>query len=159
MDTPVFTASLPMEEPPQEEQQFYYADKYLYESYWYFGTFPIEWAKTHIEGTGPVECDTCVTQGSILDGTVFLGYCIRCAQTVYDGTRGRGFQAPGIESAEHASVPSAFDTYLEGVDPFSIEPVPPEPAADHEDQDQDQDQDDYQGSILECHFEGGYNDF
>lgn len=80
----------------------------------YFGRFPFEWATNHESGTGPGECESCVTNGIYHD--VFLGYCVGCAIEKYKGLRGRGFISPGTENHYDTIMPSAFDTYLKDVD-------------------------------------------
>ena len=108
----------------------------------YHENFPQEWAVNHEPGTGPDECRNCAVFGCI--GDIFIGYCANCAICDYKGTRGRGFMGNGIEySGDDAmDFPSAFDTYLEGVvfdEPVEVEQL--------------------DTSIMDCHFEGGYNDF
>jgi hypothetical protein len=102
----------------------------------YCATFPFEWAQNHLEGTGPIECITCETMGSI--NGVFVGYCIYCADDYHavGEHRGNGMVEVGVELTYHnydcynetATMNSlheelykylekgAFETYLEGVD-------------------------------------------
>jgi hypothetical protein len=79
----------------------------------YLGTFPIEWANSHEEGTGPNDCDNCLCFGS-KDG-VFLGYCANCADYIYKGIRGRGMYY-NVEEFPSDKGDSIFDTYLKGID-------------------------------------------
>jgi hypothetical protein len=130
---------------------FSFGDNYLYETKWYYQTFPMAWARSHAPLTGPNECQNCAHHGSLHDGSIFVGYCINCAKYVYHYTRGHGF----VEGAEVTTgVPedaplSAHATYLQGID---LDNVPPLLVDEEEEED-------FTGSILECHFEGGYNDF
>lgn len=61
---------------------------YMIESYKYSNSFPKEWAKNHMEGTGPEQCGNCYEWGS--KNGVFLGYCLNCAKYDYSGERGPG---------------------------------------------------------------------
>ena len=153
----------------------HYQDKYLYDYQWYHEKFPKEWALNHKKGTGPGQCSNCEKYGCI--NTVFIGYCANCAVYEYDGKRGCGFIGNGIELYNEFTlhIPSAFDTYLQGVDLNSIT----EPGADNEESNDvinnGYNEDDYLNAdpydytngqeenadtgILNCHFEGGYNDF
>ena len=70
--------------------------------------FPEEWIMTQkfdapygipdMTGTGPVYCANCEYHGTNKEG-VFLGYCLNCADYVYNGERGPGYSegAPGEE--------------------------------------------------------------
>lgn len=142
---------IPMEEP------FYFQNKYLYSNQWYFENFPLEWAVCQKDGTGPGQCENCDKCGAI-DG-VFIGYCFDCAQTVYNGERGRGFIDVGLE-ADDPKHPSVFDTYLHGVNIYEIHSIEKdicsaEPEFDFE---LVYDYEPVDDSIFCCHFEGGYND-
>lgn len=55
--------------------RFYIVDGFKYDIH-----FPIEWALTHLHGTGPRECDMCARVGTLR--SVFVGYCSKCL-TVY----------------------------------------------------------------------------
>jgi hypothetical protein len=88
---------------------------YIYDGVLYTSHFPEEWAKSHINGTGP-KCRNCDMVGYY--NGVFIGYCANCAKYVYNNTRGLGFIDYGIE------VPcidpddekySALNTYLKYV--------------------------------------------
>jgi hypothetical protein len=61
---------------------------YSYDGELYTGSFPYAWAKMHIAGTGPKECDHCKLCG-FYNG-VFIGYCANCASQ-YDNVRGPPF--------------------------------------------------------------------
>ena len=107
------------------EEPFYYQDKYLYDYHWYHISFPKEWAVNHHnDETGPKCCLNCECFGSI--NGIFIGYCVNCAQYVYNGSRGRGFIDVGVE-INHEEVDSdsdsVFDTYLKDVDIWAIEPI------------------------------------
>jgi len=110
----------------------------------YHENFPQEWAENHDPNTGPYECANCAFYGCV--GDVFVGYCANCAMYVYKGSRGRGFVGDGLENTSDDAMqyPSAFDTYLEGVE---FEPNDP------------MELDNTETSVLNCHFEGGYADF
>ena len=156
------------EEQFPEEEPFYYDGKYLYNGQWYYEKFPLEWARSHIEGTGPNDCSNCADFGSV--HCVFIGYCANCAVYHYDGSRGRGFMGDGQECSYNSVLdfPSIFDTYLEGVNLNDITPIPgseqnniyyneddylnadPYPEIENNEMDV---------SIMNPHFEGGYNDW
>jgi hypothetical protein len=92
----------------------------------------------NIEGTGPLECVICDTNGSI--NGVFIGYCIYCADVYHSigEHRGNGMIEPGLELSFdnydfwreetitnidniHETLFSymgkgAFDTYLKNID-------------------------------------------
>jgi hypothetical protein len=74
-----------------------YEDYYMIESYKYANSFPKEWARNHMEGTGPEQCGNCYCYGS-KDG-VFLGYCLNCAKYDYNEERGPGLDLE-VESEE-----------------------------------------------------------
>ena len=154
---------------------FYYDDKYLYDHQWYHVNFPKKWAVNHSDGTGPGQCNNCAFYGSI--NGIFIGYCSNCAIYDYNGTRGRGFIDNGIENNSDINVESAFDTYLKGIDIHSIRPIcQDEDETTNDDNNTSYDavynvedylnadpypnNDEYYSelSLLECHFEGGYND-
>jgi hypothetical protein len=167
-----------------EEETFHYEGKYLLDYQWYHENFPEEWARCHTEGTGPGQCSNCADYGSV--NGVFIGYCGNCAKYDYKGQRGRGFIDTGIENSDNdvLEYPSAFDSYLQGVDISTIT----EPGLQNINEDNtiinnydnnniiqnndninEYDEDDYVNadpyedntdtSVLNCHFEGGYNDF
>jgi len=140
------------------EEPFYYQGKYLYANQWYHENFPLEWAQSHEDHTGPEHCLNCSYFGSIHG--IFIGYCANCAIHVYEGARGRGFVGDGQEDS--GDFPSAFDTYLEGVDLNDIMSItgsePDEDLDDHDDAYSDMDMD-MDISIMNPHFEGGYNDW
>jgi hypothetical protein len=166
----------PMEEP------FHFGDAYLYDYQWYHTKFPQEWALDHRPGTGPGYCGNCDDYGSI--NGIFIGYCANCAQYDYMGSRGRGFMGDGVEFEDNTDYPSAFDTYLKGVDVTTIQHIEHE-MNNNIDNDENNEisvpaqnniieynEDDYLNadpyeetnlgedvSIMDCHFEGGYNDF
>jgi len=168
-----------------EEEPFHYEDKYLHDYQWYHEKFPEAWALNHQEGTGPGQCNNCADYGSVKG--VFIGYCANCALYCYDGSRGRGFMGYGVELSDNDALQhsSVFDTYLEGLDLNNILPIPgwsplsPDYVAGNNNNPQrvpsiDYDEDDYlnadpypdvenndsdPSSIVNPHFEGGYNDF
>lgn len=148
------------------EDAFYYGDKYLLDGVWYHHRFPMAWAIDHWETTGPVDCNNCAVFGYVND--IFIGYCANCADYVYEGERGRGFMGEGVELSEESVMgfPSAFDTYLQGVDIAAIESIDDaimDGTYDHdvtnEDTDDSYSNENYiNNNIITCSFEGGYND-
>ena len=58
---------------------------YDYNGQKYSICFPIEWATTHFEKTGPLECINCLHYGCTDD--VFTTYCINCQEYEYNFTR------------------------------------------------------------------------
>jgi hypothetical protein len=158
------------DQPYPYDEPFHYGERYLYDYQWYHEKFPEEWAVCHKEGTGPGQCTNCADYGSI--NGVFIGYCANCAMYDYEGTRGRGFIDVGVENSDSLVLEysSAFDTYLKDVDIHAIEPIEPiepieseikEPGDTIDDNDMDDDypEDDMDVGVMNCHFEGGYNDF
>lgn len=61
----------------------------------YIHTFPEEWATSHVQGTGPIDCKSCKDWG--MWNGIFLGYCKKCANCpyTYGGSRGSGFHFLG----------------------------------------------------------------
>jgi hypothetical protein len=121
-----------------EEKPFHFGEHYLYNGFWYYRKFPVEWAVSHLPSTGPKECDNCAYYGTVHDGTIFVGYCLNCATNVYKSTRG-----PGLPSSSSSQL-------VDDIPRLLCEEV------------SDDDDDDGQQqpiSILECHYEGGYNDY
>lgn len=90
---------------------------YKYDAELYAPTFPLEWAKNHLAGTGPECCKMCKTFG--LWNGVFIGYCAKCAEH-YKGKRGNGFIFYGEEKTNEKNTNSAFSTYLKDVDFYEI---------------------------------------
>ena len=164
------------DEPYPNEEPFRYGERYLYDYQWYHEKFPEAWAVCHEEGTGPGQCNNCADYGSVNE--IFIGYCANCAMYIYEGARGRGFIDVGVENSETSVLdyPSAFDTYLKDVDIGAIEPIESDIQAPSDDivdndingdypedgdcpEDGDYPEDNTDTSVLNCHFEGGYNDF
>lgn len=86
---------------------------YSYEDELYTGTFPQEWAKTHLPGTGPKDCRMCQHVGHW--NGVFVGYCVGCASKYSD--RCGGF-IDSICNGENASIHdknAAMNTYLANI--------------------------------------------
>ena len=113
-------------EPPKEPP-FYFKDKYLYDNVWYHEKFPLSWADYHVKGTGPLECKSCIDYGFV--NQTFIGYCVKCADEIYEGQCGRGFVAPGVECDDDICLmyDSAFDIYLKGVNVKKIQPLHDDP--------------------------------
>ena len=55
---------------------------YIIDHYKYANSFPILWAKSHVSGTGPAQCNNCDFYGNV-DG-IFIGYCANCADYFYN---------------------------------------------------------------------------
>jgi|UniRef100_A0A6C0D716 hypothetical protein len=92
---------------------------YSYDEELYCATFPQEWAKNHLAGTGPKDCKVCACVGSW--NGVFIGYCVGCCENYYFGKRGRGLITYGKEiKTKDTTVPSIFETYLKDVDPYEV---------------------------------------
>ena len=87
-------------------------NSYMLDECHYDVNFPLHYALSHLEGTGPKKCGNCYAYGSWRG--VFIGYCVNCASYYYDYTRGNGFLGNGIEKSSPQGV-SVFDTYLKGV--------------------------------------------
>lgn len=153
-------------------------DTYSYDHILYHKNFPEEWAKSHAtEYAGPSICYNCVDYGCI--NNVFIGYCANCAQFVYNGTRGRGFISAGIEDNEPDALkyPSIFETYMKDVDTSKIKSPMELHLLSYDDDNAntettvydindyinaepytDDNNSDTILSVLNCHYEGGYND-
>jgi hypothetical protein len=162
--------SSPESSQENDEPELYHipdTDTYSYDYILYHKNFPEEWAKSHATAdAGPSVCYNCVDYGCI--NNVFIGYCANCAQFVYNGTRGRGFISVGIEDDEPDAqdYPSIFETYMKDVDIDKIK-SPMEFYASFEDETEtettvydvnDDNNTDTILSVLNCHYEGGYND-
>lgn len=100
---------------------------YSYDNELYTGTFPQEWAMTHLPGTGPKDCIMCQRVGHW--NGVFVGYCVGCASRYnYNGdfeslkysgslSRGGGF-IDSICNGENAGINdkyAAMNTYLANI--------------------------------------------
>jgi hypothetical protein len=132
-----------------EEKPFYFGEHYLYNGFWYYCKFPVEWAMSHLPSTGPKECDNCAYYGTVHDGTIFVGYCLNCAKHDYLLTRGPGLPTQSLLPIQYLG---------NEIRPEDIPRLLCEEASEEaETQDQNQNQDHV--SILECHYEGGYNDY
>jgi hypothetical protein len=176
-DDPIWFEPEDNEDCYPSEEPVYYQDKYLYDYQWYHESFPVEWAVYHEDETGPGQCSNCAKFGSV--NGIFIGYCANCAIYIYEGKRGRGFIDSGLECADEDCLdfPSAYDTYLKDVDILAIEGVDEsddeedaqviEEDDSDDDEEVEEDEDEYENtldddtdtSILNCHYEGGYNDF
>ena len=87
-----------------------YEDNYTIQEITYSKYFPPGWSTSHLDGTGPHECDNCLNYGSINE--VFLGYCMNCARYDYDCKRGHGFCNGCEDIIEEDFENSATHTYL-----------------------------------------------
>ena len=85
---------------------------YTYDNELYDIHFPIEYAKNHLDVSGPKKCMNCADYGSWRG--VFIGYCANCAD-IYNFERGNGMLWNGIENQGHPEK-SIFNTYLKDVD-------------------------------------------
>ena len=87
---------------------------YSYDDDLYTNSFPKEWARNHLPGTGPKECKNCKNSGHW--NGVFVCYCIKCAN-VYLGERGEGVIGIllGEEVDDLDSRDAAINTYMDGV--------------------------------------------
>lgn len=86
-------------------------DYYIYKNLKYIWQFPLDWAQSHTQGTGPVDCGNCAYYGTTAD-KLFVGYCLSCAK-LYNYERGIGFDY-GFEEPRHLKK-SAYTTYLHDV--------------------------------------------
>ena len=59
------------------------------DGYKYVDTFPLDWLENENPTCGPVNCSNCRTYGSI--NGIFVGYCLNCACSNFEGKRGNGF--------------------------------------------------------------------
>lgn len=161
-------------------------DTYFIGGIHYHARFPREWAENHIEETGPEQCANCEHFGSLNE--VFIGYCGNCADYVYGGERGRGIMKGGIEfNSRGQSIYETYLSGLTfNNDATRLVPEDhPEAMTDEEywvyrckiecemntyptDIEEYDTQSEYESetednsemdiSIMNCHFEGGYND-
>lgn len=101
-----------------------YGDYYSYQGELYIKQFPKMWATSHVPETGPGECENCNFYGSW--NGVFIGYCMNCADYVYEYQRGHGFIDHG-EEVNNEDIPQlrAMDTYLYGVELDEIRTTAP----------------------------------
>lgn len=95
----------------EEQTPIYSGNMYEYDGAYYDKHFPLEWAKSHLPGTGPKECLNCNDYGIWLG--VFVGYCANCAAD-YGFARTSGFLDRGFPNLVE-SIPTPFDEYLRGV--------------------------------------------
>jgi hypothetical protein len=87
---------------------------YSYRGQLYIKQFPKMWATSHVPETGPEECNNCSYHGSW--NGIFIGYCVNCAEYIYEFQRGHGFIDHGEEQDLDIPQLGAMDTYLKGVD-------------------------------------------
>jgi len=86
-------------------------DNYKFQGITYSKYFPYDWVTSHLDGTGPHECDNCFIYGSTNE--MFIGYCMNCARNDYECKRGHGFCDIGYEDIiEEDFENSATHTYL-----------------------------------------------
>lgn len=88
---------------------------YCYNEILYAIQFPKRWARTHMMGTGPIECSNCYKYG--FWNNVFVCYCIKCANK-YNYDRGGGIHKSihfGEYGTYHPFVTAACNTYLKDV--------------------------------------------
>ena len=93
-----------------------YSLPYTVISQMYFGSFPKEWALSHIDGTGPNKCLNCYSYGMISD--CFAFYCANCAALYKDYHRGYGVIDSFLEAANvpnYLIEKSAYNTYLQNI--------------------------------------------
>lgn len=83
---------------------------YVHEKTKYYLYFPYEWLTTMAPGTGPNQCQNCAMHG-IVDGA-FIGYCVDCANYMYDMKRGHGFIFGKEQLDPDNKATSALFTYL-----------------------------------------------
>ena len=103
---------------PLEQRMIRENGKVIYYSYneeLYAPTFPLEWAQTHKEESGPNNCLNCAYFG--MWNGVFIGYCANCACYCYNYERGNGFIDLKVElSNEDTKIEnSVFETYLKDI--------------------------------------------
>ena len=99
-----------------------HGDYYSYRGQLYINQFPKMWATSHVQETGPEECENCAFYGSW--NGVFIGYCMNCAEYIYEFQRGHGFVEHGEEHDLDIPQLRAMETYLNGVDLDEIETAP-----------------------------------
>jgi hypothetical protein len=99
-----------------------YDDYYSYQGELYIKQFPKMWATSHVPETGPGECGNCNVYGSW--NGIFIGYCVNCAEYVYEYQRGHGFIDHGEEQDMDVPQLRAMDTYLHGIELDEIEIAP-----------------------------------
>jgi hypothetical protein len=85
-------------------------DNYKFQGITYSKYFPLDWSTSHLDGTGPHECDNCFIYGSINE--MFIGYCMNCARHDYDCKRGHGFYDGYEDIISEDFENSATHTYL-----------------------------------------------
>jgi len=93
-----------------------YSPPYTVLSQMYFGSFPKEWALSHIDGTGPNKCLNCYSYGMISD--CFAFYCVNCAALYERYHRGYGVIDSFLETANISNYlieKSAYNTYLQNI--------------------------------------------
>jgi len=91
-----------------------YRDNYTIQGITYSKYFPYDWVTSHLDGTGPHECDNCLIYGSINE--IFIGYCMNCARSDYDCKRGHGFYDGCEDIISEDFENSATHTYLKYFD-------------------------------------------
>ena len=98
----------------KSEYILFHGDKiincYSYQGIYYFIHFPYEWVTNIDVMSGPEHCEKCQKHGFYKD--IFIGYCVDCANNIYNLKRGHGF-INGIEQINKSKKnTSAYNTYL-----------------------------------------------
>jgi hypothetical protein len=80
---------------------------YEYNGQRYSVCFPVEWATTHIEGTGPEECHICNIYGC--DNDIFKSYCQHCSEQYSDNPRNTGEESRDLSIHNHEQFDYDYD--------------------------------------------------
>ena len=96
--------------------EFQFKNYYAYDNEVYTNTFPKNWAKNHLPGTGPRDCKMCQKGGY---NAVFICYCCSCADK-YNGLRGPGLmnyfhQGENLTEENKNDPRAAMNSYMKDV--------------------------------------------
>lgn len=83
---------------------------YKYDDIYYDIAFPPFWTLTHMNGTGPNQCNSCKDDGCFRG--VFIMYCVNCAKQYDNNDVGYGAISSGVELITGNVRKSAWYTYL-----------------------------------------------
>ncbi len=103
----------------------------------YFKSFPDTWIEEEsLYNVGPRFCENCKYYGSL--DNIFIGYCVNCANNIFDGERGSGMsgneimlnpsefdfeKCPYMSSLQKAQVKKAI--FENNIEKIRIVPKPP----------------------------------
>lgn len=81
----------------------------------YHMSFPLMWAMTNKGGTG-INCENCIcfaTETNFWGETVYMGYCLNCAEYIYENKRRGYHNIEGVRETRPEQTPEPEEEYEE----------------------------------------------